>query len=36
MNGYRLSQGDGAALTDEDAGEITAEERSEILLFDLA
>ncbi|MCP4685704.1 MAG: pirin family protein [bacterium] len=36
LNGYRLSQGDGASLSDEETVEILAVERSEILLFDLA
>lgn len=36
LNGHRLSQGDGAALSEEKSLELAASERSEVLLFDLA
>jgi len=36
LNGRRLDQGDGAALNEEKSLELTAVERSEVLLFDLA
>jgi hypothetical protein len=34
-NGVPLRAGDGAAISDEKAVEVTASERAEILLFDL-
>jgi redox-sensitive bicupin YhaK (pirin superfamily) len=36
LNGLDLSQGDGAAISDEDKLDITANEPSDILLFDMA
>lgn len=36
LNGHALAEGDGAALSDEGAVEVTASEDAEVLLFDLA
>ncbi|MCX6625902.1 MAG: hypothetical protein NTY38_33530 [Acidobacteria bacterium] len=36
VNGQALTEGDGAALSEEPAVEITAEGKAEVLLFDLA
>ena len=36
LNGTKLDEGDGAAITDEKAVELTGERNAEVLLFDLA
>ena len=36
LNGERLREGDGAALSDENRIEMTTDERADLLLFDLA
>ena len=36
LNGLKLSAGDGAALSEESAARIRAEENGEFILFDLA
>lgn len=36
LNGHTLSQGDGAAISDEESLKIAAQDEAEILLFDLA
>ena len=36
LNGAKLDEGDGAAISDEKAVELTGEKDAEVLLFDLA
>jgi redox-sensitive bicupin YhaK (pirin superfamily) len=36
LNGQTLREGDGAAVSDEQRLDLTAKDRSEVLLFDLA